>query len=364
MPEVNHHFVLELSGGDGTATGRAPITIDWLPAVEHAHFAAIRAGKLPAVTAAPPSTIEPIWDPVSGMPYVSGARVVLGADGAASSADIPLEYFGASARDASAEFVKDGTLKAGETFRYRVTAFAAGPQCDRGAAPILEVVVEEVEQPLDITDTPVRTFLEKSVPVGTDEPDDFPVFLPHRLLEEARALVREAGDVETGGVLLGRLHRDPARPEVVFVELSAQVPALHAERGVAKLTFTPETWAAASAALELRDAGESIQGWWHSHPNWCRSCASERKKVCPLNEIFFSKDDCGLHRTVFPRAYHLGLLLSDRDLGIVPALFGWRRGLVVCRSFHLLDVRGPVAEPAPAVIANIGGTERANQDQD
>ena len=359
MPQIHHQFVLELSKPDGPSIGRAAVTIDWLPAVEHAHFSAIAAGVLPAVTATPPCVIEPVWDPAQGRPYVDGVYVVMDPGGAQYRADIPLEYFGASAQAASSKFVKDGALTEGETFRYRVTAFPAGTPAEGPAEPGTEVVVEEVAQPLGVLEAPLRTLLDESVLVGTQEPGDVPVFLPHRLLQDASALVREAGDEETGGVLVGQLQRDTACPDVVCVRLSAQIPALHARREATRLTFTPDTWAAVRAALELRDADEAILGWWHSHPNWCRNCATDRKKVCPLNRVFFSKDDCDLHRTVFARAYQLGLLLSVRDDGIIPALFGWRRGIITARSFHLLDSPAPDETPAPAVTATIGGSERA-----
>jgi proteasome lid subunit RPN8/RPN11 len=361
MPDLKYRYVLEFYGDDASALGRTPVTVDWLPAVEYAHFAGIRAGALPPVTVAPPNSIEPIWDTSLGPPHVAGARVALDTDGGAPfTAAVPLTYFNAAARDASAEYVKDGRLKAGQTFRYRVTAFPAHTPADETPAPGGGFEVEAVPRPLVFHDTPVAPLLDGALLVGHDDPEDIPVFVPHRLLEEARRLVREAGPMETGGVLLGRLHRDTARRDVLFVELTAQLPARHTRSHATKLTFTPETWAAARDALALRNAGEAIQGWWHSHPNWCLNCDPDRQKVCPLRGVFFSSDDVAVQRAVFPRAYHLGLLLSDRPAGIIPALFGWRRGSVEARSFHLLHA--PVPPPARelAVTPSIGGEEHAH----
>lgn len=360
MTPTKHKFMLEMHTADGDVLGRTPVEMDWQPAFEFAHFQAIREGRLPAVTVSPPSAIEPVWDSKSGQPFISGVLVVLdAADGEPCSAVVHTDYFNAAARDASAQYVEDGRLKAGETFRYRVTAFAVdAPPPETPPGPGLEM--EAVAQPLSIIDTPLSEFLDKAVLVGQNDPDDVPVFVPHELVEQARALVNEAGDLETGGVLLGRLHRDTLHRDVIFIELTAQIPARHTRREATKLTFTPETWAAAQAVLDLRGAGESIEGWWHSHPNWCRDCDPQRQKVCPLGGIFFSADDVSVQRTVFFRAHHLGLLLTNRSAGIVPSLFGWRRGTVASRAFHMLGVPDHAGGHLPEVTATVGGTERAH----
>jgi hypothetical protein len=48
-----------------------------------------------------------------------------------------------------------------------------------------------------------------------------------------------------------------------------------------------------------------------------------------------------MHRAIFPRAFHVALLVSDH--GREPfdvSLFGWRHGMVVSRGFDVLgDVR-------------------------
>jgi proteasome lid subunit RPN8/RPN11 len=337
------------------------VTVDWLPAIEYAHFAGIRAGALPAATAPPPSRLDPIWEADSGPPFVTGVRVGFEVDGGVPfTADVPSAYFNAAAREASAAYVKDGRLEGGQNFRYRVTAFPVDAPAAEAPAQGSGLEIEAVPQPLAVLDTPIARFLDEALLIGHDDADDMPVFVPHRLLEETRHRVREADDVEIGGVLLGRLHRDPTRRDVLFVELTAQLPAHHTHGNAAKLTFTPDTWAAARDALALRNDGESILGWYHSHPDWCKNCDADRQAVCPLRGIFFSADDVAVQRTVFPRAYHLGLLLSNRPAGIIPALFGWRFGSVVARSFHLLHAPGPPPSRELAATPSIGGSERAH----
>jgi hypothetical protein len=144
---------------------------------------------------------------------------------------------------------------------------------------------------------------------------------------------------ETGGILAGHLHRDGSRPEV-FLEVTAQIPATHAPSELCKLTFTPETWAAADAALRLRNKQEIYVGWWHSHParQWCDECPEEKRSACRVTGEFFSAHDESLHRCCFPRGYSLALVISDSySTGLTAPLFGWRNGLIVPRGFFILD---------------------------
>jgi hypothetical protein len=95
------------------------------------------------------------------------------------------------------------------------------------------------------------------------------------------------------------------------------------------------------AALELRTLGESMLGWWHSHPvrEWCKNCPEEKRKQCSLARGFLSEDDRLLHRTVFPRAYSLALLVNDIDGGPTFSLFGWSGGAIEARDFHRIAER-------------------------
>jgi hypothetical protein len=146
---------------------------------------------------------------------------------------------------------------------------------------------------------------------------------------------------ETGGILIGMLWRDAAAGEI-FAEVTAQIPALHTTGTEVKLTFTPETWAAADAALRLRGRGECYLGYWHSHPvrEWCkaRECTPEKQKSCALAKDFFSTDDEAVMRAAFPRAYSLAIVANDTaftDLSF--SMFGNREGLMQPRGFFVLE---------------------------
>ena len=253
--------------------------------------------------------------------------------------DFPSAYFKYAAAEASSEFVKRGKLETGDTYLFQAVAFAKnGAQAPRSTLN-LEVIEEQLA--FKYVQSLLDDFRRRSSPVGIVDIDDMPAFIPQGVLDEAAALTRAHEGRETGGILIGRLHHDSSLPEI-FAEVSAQIPAEHTQGTIAKLTFTAETWSAASAAVRLRNQGEIYLGYWHSHPvwEWCRAreCTPEKQKTCPLADGFFSEDDRAVMRAAFPRAHSLGLVVNDpafRDLSF--SLFGWREGKIHSRGFYLLE---------------------------
>ena len=251
-------------------------------------------------------------------------------------AEVPITYLRDLARANSATLVQQGKLRAGEYFKYRVCAFAKTNGIESSSA---ELLVEEIDQPLDLAISSLGEFVNRSQLDGKDLADarDLPVFIPQRVLDEVNATTLEAADLETGGVLVGKLHRDPSIPDI-FVEVTAQVRAWNAQAQHTKLTFTSETWDAVRAAIALRKQNEVMLGWWHCHPDFCKNCAPEKRAACAYARPFFSSEDCALHRAVFGRAFNVGLLASYLSTGeLTQTLFGWRQGMVAPRGFHILS---------------------------
>ena len=109
-----------------------------------------------------------------------------------------------------------------------------------------------------------------------------------------------------------------------------------------KLTFTPQTWAAADAALRLRKRGEVFLGYWHSHPvrEWCKgkACTPEAQKTCHLAKDFFSADDEAVMRAAFPRAYNIAIVANDTAFtDLTFSMFGNREGITQPRGFYVLE---------------------------
>jgi hypothetical protein len=338
MLKNDYLYSLLLYRADGSALGSAKVTVDWEPAAEWARFQHARQGTVP-MYGEDAASIEPVWDKV-GEPYVKGFRVVYESGGRKAATDFGTSYFGDVAGQTSAEFVRRGKLEAGDTYLFQTVAFAKNGNGNHRADGIFLEVVEE-KPVLEFVESDLVGFRRGSSTMGLVDEADMPVFVPQRVLDEAEDQTRARRGSETGGVLIGRLHSDTSVPEI-FAEVTAQIPAEHTLGTNAKLTFTAETWSAASTAIRLRNQGEIYLGYWHSHPvfDWCRGkgCSLEKQKTCHLAKDFFSEDDVAVMRAVFPRAYSIGIVANDTAFADVNfSLFGWREGRIHPRGFYLLE---------------------------
>src|SRR5262245_33290729 len=349
-----YEYSLDILNEDGRQLDRVGLAPDWQPALAWTQFEGIREGRLPAVTGAVPGVVEPIWDGRAGPPIVAAFRAVVGGEaGDEVSREIPRTYVRGLAHQAAAKLIEAGALQAGATFLYVVKA---QPGAATGDEPQPDgFSVEEIAQPLPLTDGAIESVRACAIRSGPDEPaGQLPVFLPKQILVEAVEQARQAADVETGGVLVGKLCRDRrpqhgAAPEI-FLEITAQVTAPHTRSQSTRLTFTAETWAAVKAAISLRRRNEIMLGWWHFHPDFCRlrNCPVERREHCSASSAFFSAEDVHLHATCFPAAYHVALLVNDSTAaGMTWSLYGWSRGMVTARGFHVLtdDTKGESHAP-------------------
>jgi len=338
--------MLDVVAEDGRTLDRIVVTPDWKPAREWVHFEGVREGRLPPVTASVPAAIEPIWDARSGPPTVAAFRArIPAADGGEVSREIPKHYLGRFVQAAVGRLVEEGVVRTGDTVRYVLSAFPVPLEAAAPAEPD-EFAVEEIVQPLPLSDAPLDALLAHAELRGAESEertDEIPVLLPEQVLEETMADARLAGDIETGGVLVGKLRRDGGAPAGtvgrLFVEITAYLPAPHTRANATKLTFTAETWAAVQRAIALRRREETAVGWAHVHLDFCRlrGCPAERRMECSGARPFFSAEDVHLHTTCFPSAYQVGLLISESTAaGLTASLFGWSRGMVTQRSFHVL----------------------------
>ncbi|MCC6850253.1 MAG: Mov34/MPN/PAD-1 family protein [Deltaproteobacteria bacterium] len=330
-------WAIELVGDDGRAVGRVGIAPDWRPAVDWTHFDGVRAGVLPARARTDAGAVEPRWDAALGAPYVDGFRVSVRAGDRVATRDIPRRYLGDLARDAAAELAARLGLRGERDVRWLVRATA-----EPGAAPAPDdagFAVEPEARPWPVRDAPLAPFVGAAMRVGAPD-GGLPVFFPPTVLEATHARARAAGDVETGGVLLGRLFRDVEPPHELFVEVTAELPAEHAIATATAITFTAKTWSAARRAVAARGRDEIVVGWIHSHVDFCRlrNCPPERRRTCTASHPFFSPEDVHLHTTCFPIGWQVALLVSDSAAtgGLTSSLYGWSEGMVAPRAFHVL----------------------------
>jgi proteasome lid subunit RPN8/RPN11 len=281
--------------------------------------------------------LQPIWHPKRGRPFTEGFRVRLRAARRREVAStFTAVYFGDQAQAASTRLMQRELLKPGEAYRFIVAAY---PREERGgqAPPRFEAEDASADPPLRHGVLAER--LHGAAPRGESIADDIPVFIPQAVLQETAELARRAGAVECGGILVGYLHRDSGAGEM-YASITAQIPAVHAQGDRTSLKFTHESWDHVKGLLDLRRRNEMMLGWWHSHPvhAWCGACPIESRRRCPLSTGFFSSHDRALHRTVFSRAWGLGLVVNDNGDGApTHSLFGWRHGLLQPRGYHVVE---------------------------
>jgi proteasome lid subunit RPN8/RPN11 len=348
-----HRYVAEASLREGRRLGELALGPDLGPAAEWSHLEGVRRGALPALAHHGPGVVEPVFDEADGPPYVAGIRVRFdAADPAYEAPVVPWDYFHHWVEASAARLVHDGTLEANASFVYRICAFPRQGSDAPGTAP-----ADRADQaclpcappaPLALGRAalaPRRAQAGRACQAAWDD-HDFPVFVHAAVLDEAAEMARAAGERETGGILVGHLHRDTESTEI-HAEITAQIPATEARAGRARLEFTAETWSAVSDALALRRRGELWLGWWHSHPYFCQRCDPAQRRRCALSRPFFSREDCELHRSVFDTAFSVALLLTDvGEARLRRDWFGWRHGAIAARGCYLLSP-GTAASPAP-----------------
>ncbi len=364
-----YQYMIEVVRQDGTRLDRYPVTPDWVPAHEWCHFLGVRRGTLLPVLTPFIIAIEPIWHPTLGGPYVEGITVTASShlddptsERACVTTALPFGYFQKTFQQLSVTLIKQGTLQPTDVIHYSICAFQKGQTESESRIRPARFAVEEVAHPLPLEERSLDFYhqhsrhFEEETSTVQDIPD-VPVFFHSQIMDEAMALAKNAGDLETGGILIGHLHRDTTSTEI-FLEVTAQIPATHTQAQRTSLSFTSETWTAVQAALTLRKNKELWLGWWHCHPNFCKNCPEERQKTCTLSKPFFSQDDCSVHREVFSRAFNVALLLTDRGpQGWAINVFGWRQGMIASRGYAIFHP--PISPIAPHTIANSGGLPHA-----
>ena len=342
LPQVEHRFFAEIRRDDAE-TLTVPLEPDWVPPIEDSRLQSMRDSAVAPLALPARARICPRWDATAGAPHVSHVEVIPEAPGMVS-ATVPLQYFAGAVQHGVSNLVEAGKIGAGETYRWQIVAYRA-PQAARDSAAADLFEVEELASPVPV---PAVRLLSKSL-AGAQYHGlgatphvraDVPVLIAPQVLREAAQVATAAGALEAGGILLGKLSRDATSGDL-FVDVTAQIPAREAIAEAASLRFTPATWAAVQPAIGLRHEGESIVGWWHSHPQsvWlCRNCPPGRRVACPSNRAFFSTADVAFHRTAFQAAHNIALLLSFLD---DPAprfdVFGWHRGMVGERGYYITD---------------------------
>jgi hypothetical protein len=332
-----YRFAVVLFREDGTSLGTVPANRDWEPAIEWTRFYFQRRGEL-ALDDNGSASVLPLWEYTLGEPYCRGYRIQIEQPGRRPVAsDFPVAHFSEFSSAVASAYVEQKLLRAGDRYSCLVVAHPAPNETPKNGG----LAVANASPALPARDAELESFLLRAKPSGAMDIGDMPVLVSRRVLAELAERTRAEEGTETGGILIGNLWRDAGTSEL-FVEVTAQIPAQHASGNRVKLTFTPQTWAAAEAALRLRGKGEIHLGYWHSHPvrEWCKGkeCTPEKQRSCHLAKDFFSPDDEAVMRAAFPRAYSVAIVANDTAFAdLTFSMFGNREGITQPRGFYVLE---------------------------
>ena len=335
-----YRFAVAMYSEDGTNLGTVLAKHDFEPAFEWARFYFQRRGQLGLDANQAISKVTPLWEHTLGEPYCRGYRIQIDAPGLRPVAsDFPMTHFREYAATVASRFVEQERLRAGDVYSYLLVAHPA-PQ---SATEADGLSVTNASPNVPAREAVLQDYLDRATPSGVIDQDDMPVFVSRSVLAQAEERTHAEQGTETGGILIGMLWRDSKIGEI-FAEITAQIPAEHTSGTNVKLTFTAQTWAAAAAALRLRNRGEVFLGYWHSHPvrEWCKgkSCTLEAQKSCHLAKDFFSADDDAVMRAAFPRAYSVAIVANDTAFtDLTFSMFGNREGTTQPRGFYVLEER-------------------------
>lgn len=334
---IPYRFAVAIFAEDGTSLGTVAVERDWELVSDWTRFYFQRRGRL-SLESDGSASVLPLWERTVGAPVCRGFRIQIERPGCKPVVrDFPSAHFHDFARTLASVFVEQKKLHESEHYSYLVIAQPSPPEAVESGG----LRVSNVSPPVPARDASLNIFLATSSASGAINDGEMPVFVSPRILEEAAAQTRAHEGTETGGVLIGKLWRDRRAAEI-FAEITAAIPAEHSIGSNVKLAFTPQTWAAASDALRLRNRDEILLGYFHSHPvkTWCKgkSCSLEAQKSCRFARDFFSADDEDVMRAAFPSPWCVAIVANDVAFADVTfSMFSNREGQMRPRGFYVLE---------------------------
>jgi proteasome lid subunit RPN8/RPN11 len=285
--------------------------------------------------------IEPVFEELNGgSPRAVGFVVeVSTSDDDIHRVAFEVNHIRGRARSIASELLRQGRISTGSTLLYGLSACPRGDDDARRERPLFTL-----DRPTaDIAILPgSRAALAPEEPWDSPRADDLPVLVHRQVIVDAAAEAGAAPDHEIGGFLLGHLRRDAVSRQP-FLEVTNLVPAQNTAATASSLTFTPDSWSHVRRLIDLRGDGEILVGWMHSHPfRFCAECPIPAPEECIAKILFFSRDDEFLMETAFPLPYMVGLLAAVEPR--LPAalghpsvrLFGWEKGAIRARGFHVV----------------------------
>lgn len=195
---------------------------------------------------------------------------------------------------------------------YRIDVPGMPPLTERAARPTPQVAglmevrpFEPGEQPgfqirrLPEAPPPIATLAQFGVAASETQREALvKVVLPESLADDLCRSRPLSDEIEEGGFLIGRIHRDGDCDGCYIAELLGAPNAEHTGASLLQFTFTGDSFAAVKRILREQRPGERILGWFHTH-------------LFPAtDEMGLSSIDLTLHFSTFTIPWQLAGLIN------------------------------------------------------
>jgi proteasome lid subunit RPN8/RPN11 len=192
----------------------------------------------------------------------------------------------------------------------------------------------------------IRQLQERELPAGKfpgDGKSDFRVCIDADAHKQMHRHAKENVSVEICGVMVGRWGRDEHGP---FLFVAASIPGEAATNKLAEVTFTHDTWSKINARMDKDFVGQSIVGWYHTHPDF---------------GIFLSDRDRFIHEHFFNEPGQVALVIDP--VREQEGVFVWSRGkAVTCSHYWVGDkIRLPNKQDDDGVDGHEKRTEKRGE---
>ncbi len=324
--------LLVRKNGQSKLMMRKPIAhSDLRAARDETWWQAVRSGVLPEDLAALHMEVLPGEN--LNADWVDGFSVHLSDGKRSFIRHFPNSFFSSTAMMLKRDLIKREVITKHDTCFYFLSAIPAEaaareeekllvpPEAGPEVPVIPELKVRVRPNPVPLGKASLAEYQKASEPMpgnpepdldhGTDTVEPMPIFITRDAWRQSHELARRGGKKESAGILVGRLMRDEASPEL-FMVVEACLEAEEASEHDYSVTFSGETWSRIHRILEqrrhrLHRPNEIILGSVHGHNfmvgensqgrSECDTC--DQRHACSQTTAFASPSDMEWHQIHF-----------------------------------------------------------------
>lgn len=343
MPLIkNHRVFLELYDLGGKFRHRWETT-DFRNCMADFRFSAFRQGLLPNDGSDPLITLKPLLTTPRGT-NGNGFQLIVDLNGAPFTKIYGQYIFRYEIRRVLMDLMKAGESLKDVDLKFRLIFLKESQNKSVSEEKVKQKFSFTAQHPkLPIVNRKLSTFLGKTTLHlnGHGNNGDFPVYVAEHVVQTMIEHSLKNKEREEAGFLSGYLCQDPDGGELfsictdqIVADGGAERPVDETGCSVVQFQFSPEIFYHAQQIVAHRNKGETLLGWWHSHP-WPFTC--QKTDRCKCTSLFFSAADVEVMEAAFAAPYQVAVVIggaAEAPKKAVPQMYGWRDGLMAAREFE------------------------------